>query len=493
MRRFWSAFLTIGFILYLPATTLPSEDAPTETQAQQLLQKHRAFVGWQLGDGTFRTMRIAGTVTDKKGKKLEDVAYSRAGLAFQETRTMLDQDNITSHRGFTGSVFWQCHTSGFTVPVFGEAAKRLASYTMLMEEGTTGLPATLRGNKNVDGKDLPVVRVTMVNGDPIDLYVDPSTGAYVKAVIDPDGGFETTYHILSYSDVASGKKMIGSYRIDESDDVHTNVTFDPNAVVTNDELHPPKPTANWAFFSDQPVPIRLTYDRILVDATVNGVKGTFILDTGSDAIRLDDRFADRAKVPVLKGSSDVFSFYGTSKERVRSVTEMNFGNAALQNVLVYSEDFERYGYRGLDAKGYAGLLGADFFAGAIVKLDVYDSKMTIVDPNTDLSATTGLPVFVDLSGGELSVPMTLDGATTVNALLDTGNPGDILFSYDLVKKHEPFNPQTLALGPIRYSVGSWIGCCIGANYALLGYDFLKHFDYVFDYPHGRIFLTPNKN
>lgn len=457
------------------------------------MRLHREFVGWQLGDGTFTTMRIAGTVTDKKGKKLEDIAYSRAGLAFQETRTMLDQDNISSHSGFTGSIFWQCNASGFTVPVYGEAAKALASYTMLMEEGTSGLPATFRGNKNVDGKDLPIVRVTMLNGDPIDLYVDPATGAYVQAVVDPSGAFETTYHILSYSDVATGKKMVGSYRIDGSDDVYANVKFEPNSAVTSQELHPPKPTASWTFLSDQPVPIRLTHDRILVDATVNGVKGTFILDTGSDAIRLDDRFADRAKVPVLKGSSDAFSLYDTYKERVRSVTEMNFGNAALQNVLVYSEDFERFGYRGLDAQGYAGLIGADFFAGAIVKLDVYDSKMTIVDPNSDLSSATGLPVFVDLSEGELTVPMTLDKSTMVNALLDTGNPGGILFSYDLVKKHEPFNPQTLTLGPIRYTVGSWLGCCMGADYALLGYDFLKHFDYVFDYPHGRIFLTPNKN
>ncbi|HKU81858.1 MAG TPA: retropepsin-like aspartic protease [Candidatus Tumulicola sp.] len=458
-----------------------------------MLQKHRQFVGWQLGDGTFRTMRVAGTVTDKHGKKLEDVAYSRSGLAFQETHTMLDQDNITSHSGFTGSVFWQCHITGFTVPVYGEAAKALASYTMLMEEGTSGLPATFRGDKNAGGRDVPVVRVTMLNGDPIDLYVDPATGAYVEAVVDPEGAFETTYHILSYADVSPGKKMIGSYRIDDSDDVHANVKFAPNAPVSDEELHPPKPTASWSFFSDQPVPIRLTYDRILVDATVNGVKGTFILDTGSDAIRLDDRFADRAKVPVLKGTSGASSLYGTVKERVRSVTEMNFGNAALQNVLVYSEDFERFGYRGLDAQGYAGLIGADFFAGAIVKLDVYGSKMTIVDPNTDLSATTGIPIFVDLSDGELTVPMTLDKSMTVNALLDTGNPGGILFSYDLVKKHEPFNPQTLALGPIRYTVGSWIGCCMGVDYALLGYDFFKHFDYVFDYPHGRIFLTPNKN
>src|SRR5262249_61352230 len=100
----------------------------------------------------------------------------------------------------------------------------------------------------------------------------------------------------------------------------------------------------------------------------------FILDTGSDVIRLDDRFADRAKVEVLKGSSSAETVYDTVKERVRSVSEIDFGNASLQNVLVYSQNFERWGYTGLDAQNYAGLIGSDLFDGAIVKLDVYDSK-----------------------------------------------------------------------------------------------------------------------
>jgi hypothetical protein len=223
------------------------------------------------------------------------------------------------------------------------------------------------------------------------------------------------------------------------------------------------------------------------------VKGTFILDTGADSIYLNDNFADRAKVEVLKGTADVASVYGTTNDRLRRAATMNFGNSTLQNVLVYSENFEAGDSSGLDAKGYAGLIGADFFAGAIVKLNVYDSTMSILDPSTDLSAMKGLPIFVDLSDGKLTVPMTLDKTTMVNAVLDTGNPSDILFSDQLEKKHFPFNPQVLTLGPIQYTIGAWETCCMGANYALLGFDFLKHFDYVFDYPHGRMFLTPNKN
>ncbi len=493
MKRFCSFILALGFVCIMSVPAVRAEEQQVDPQAQQLLQKHRAYVGWQFGDGTFRTMRIASTVTDRKGEKLQDVAFSSAGLAFHETDTMIKRSSVTIHSGFTGSVFWQSFENGFTIPIFGEAAKVMASTTMLLQEGTTGLPATFQGNKNVDGKQYPVVRVTMVFGDPIDLYIDPTTGAYVKAVIDPDGANETTYHIVSYSDVVPGKKMVASYRIDDSDDVYTNNKFEPNTDVKNEELHPPQATASWTFSSDQPVPITMTHDRILVDATVNGVKGTFILDTGAESIFLNDNFADRAKVEVMKGTTEVASVYGTTKDRLRKAAEINFGNATLHNALVYSENFESDDSSGLDAKGYAGLIGSDFFAGAIVRLNIYDSTMSILDPSTDLSAMKGLPIFLDLSDGDLTVPMTLDKSAKVNAILDTGNPSDILFSDQLEKKHFPFNPQMLTLGPIQYTIGAWETCCMGGNYALLGFDFLKHFDYVFDYPHGRMFLTPNKN
>jgi hypothetical protein len=244
MKRLYSILLAFAFVLTTSATTVRAEEQQTDAQAQQLLQKHHAYVGWQLGDGTFRSMRIASTVTDKKGDKLEDGTFSSSGLAFHETDTMLKRSNIAIHSGFTGSVFWQCFENGFTMPIYGEAAKMMASYTMLMQEGTSGLPGTFQGNKNVDGKSYPVVRVTMVFGDPIDVYIDAATGAYVKAVIDPDGPYETTYHIVSYGDVVSGKKMIASYRVDDSDELNTNVKFEPNADVTAEELHPPKATAS---------------------------------------------------------------------------------------------------------------------------------------------------------------------------------------------------------------------------------------------------------
>jgi hypothetical protein len=470
-----------------------------DPQAQALLAKHRAFVGWQFGDGTFGTMRITGDVTDEKGAETASFVELSSGLLYNNAYTDLKRDNVTERNGFTGNLFWETDYAGFTTPVYGDYAKFLASFTMLEREGTTELTSSFIGDKTVDGKSVGVVRVTLANGYPIDLYVDPATGAYVKAVIDPDGAYETTYHIRSYADVLPGKKMMASFTIDDDKRVYAYTKFEPNVPVTSEDLHPPAPTASWTFGSGAPFPIKVTHERLLVDATVNGVKGRFILDTGADSIYLDDRFADRANATVLRGSGTAYSLYGEVKTRTRSVKTITFGDATLQNVLVFSQDFEKDYYRGLDASGYDGLIGFDLFAGAIVRLNVYDATMAILDPTTDLSAEKGLPITVDLSQGVPAIPMTLNKTIAANALLDTGNPGIIFFGADLITKHnfKVFNGcgniDSLAIGPIVYTDESACQYGMAADDMLLGFDFLKHFDFVFDYPHGRMFIRPNKN
>lgn len=491
----WLAVAVLAAAGVARSATAVSQDA----QAQALLAKHRAYVGWQFGDGTFKSMRITGEVTDEQGEKTERFTLLSKGLVYHDVYTEIKLANVTSHAGFTGNLFWRSDFNGFTTPIYGERAKFLASFTLLQQEGTTELPASFVENKTVDGKSVGVVRVTLENGAAIDLAVDPQTGAYVQATIDPDGANETTYHILSYHDILPGKRMMSGYRIDDGKRIYTFDNFEPNVAVSDADLHPPAPTAAWSFGSADSFPITLTPNRILIDGTVNGVKGRFILDTGATAIALDETFADRAKVETLKGKSEAATMYGMIPTRARRAATIAFAGSTLHNVLVFSEDFRRHDYRGLDRLGYDGLIGYDLFAGAIVKLDLYGSKMALLDPAGDLSGTHGLPLLVDLSAGVPAIPMTLNKKIAVNALLDTGNPGVVFYGPDLVRKRHLKifagcgNIESLTIGPITYAGQEACEWGFAADNMLLGYDFLKHFDYVFDYPHGVIYMTPNKN
>lgn len=498
MLRALFALVRVLFAMTLLAAS-PAQPPNDDTQAETLLAKHRAYVGWQFGDGTFKSMRILGDVTNEKGEPTNSFVSLSRGLLVHDTYTMLAHGNVTEHTGFTGSVFWSADSNGFTTPIYGGYAKYLASSAVLGLEGTTELPATYRGETTIGGKAIAIVRVTLKNADAIDLYEDPATGAYVQATVDPGGAYEKVLHIVAYAEAMPGKKMISAYRIGNDPELHTYRSFEPNAPVSDADLHPPAPAASWTFGDPKPVPLSLHRSRILIEATINGVKGRFILDTGATAIVLDDQFAQRAGASVIGGPGEASTFYGKVRTQTRRVATIAVGGSTLHNVFVDSEDFRAHDYRGLDGEGYDGLMGYDLFAGAIVKLDIYQATLTLLDPARDLADTSGVPFRVDLSRRIPIIPMTVNTAVPVETILDTGNPGVAFLSYDLARRYNlrlgsPIcgNIQMLEVGPIKYSGQSVCLDNFGGD-MLVGYDFLKHFDYVFDYPHGRLYLTPNKN
>jgi hypothetical protein len=52
----------------------------------------------------------------------------------------------------------------------------------------------------------------------------------------------------------------------------------------------------------------------------------------------------------------------------------------------------------------------------------------------------------------------------------------------------------ISVGPFHYTGTE---ACESRNWdlhqGLIGYDFLKHFDYIFDYPHGVMYMNPHKD
>ncbi len=109
-------------------------------------------------------------------------------------------------------------------------AKFRLSYALLMNEGTNDLKGDdAAAPVTVDGKRLASVRLEVPHADPIDVDIDPDSGAYVGRSIDPGGDHETTVRILSYTDVLPGKKMIGSFRIGDDAAERTAYTkIEPN-------------------------------------------------------------------------------------------------------------------------------------------------------------------------------------------------------------------------------------------------------------------------
>ncbi len=512
--------LIAGWIV-LPAS------ASADDTAAALLAKHTAYIGWAFGDGTFKTMRFVTHGTSASGALVSAWSTVETGPIYRIQET--ERGGLTYNAGYTGQVFWESDENGFTRPDYSDHRKFEISRYALFNEATAQLTGTLQSQATIDGAAYSVVRVQPPNGDAIDLYVDPQTGAYRRAVIDPGGSYEATYEIKNYAEGLPGKRYISEYRTGVTD--YKITKFEANAAVDPSDFHPPAQQASWEFANPAPFHVDVKPHAVFVNATVNGVPGRFILDTGAFDILLTNAFADRAHLSTITTGETSGFGPDTLKTRYRRVDKLVIGGNTLSNVIVstggldFVEDEERAD----------GLIGFPLMAGATVHLNTGDKTMTIADPSTaSIDQSAGVPLRVDLSDQVPVVPMTIDGRVTVNAVLDLGSGGTVAMSPQLVsKRHIPMlasngmylsqrdpdsgtavesylqshievmgvgGPEiescstvsSIALGPINYQ-GTY-ACTspsITGDNIIVGYDFLKNFDLLFDYHDGILVLKPH--
>ena len=494
---------------------LPPPSAAAGDDAAALLAKHQAYVGWHIGDGVVKTLRATGTVT-RDGKVAQTITLLRFGIAMRST--YVDDQGFASASGFTGRVYWTSGSNGFTLQPVGEVIRYLYDREALSGELTSEMTPQLLRHEQVDGADTAVLRLTSQVGFPMDVYVDPATGAYRRAVIDPDGKYATTLNGIGYTEV-DGKRFLTTYHFGDSKYIVSYTKVELNVPgLALDELHPPKQTATWTF-AEGPTPVELIVGQnpaIYVDLVMNGVRGRFILDTGAGATVVVDSFARKIGAKPI-GTSAIIGVTGTARANLFRVDTIAVGQSVLHDVVVSSglyEEFKNY-------QDAVGIIGFDLLAGAIVDLDLDANTLRVYDPSRVApDQTKGIIVHADLSNHLIRVPMKLNDKYDVNATLDSGNAGNVLFSSDLVNRdHMPFlvDPSqigsarygrgvsgavvieycgklsSLQLGPINYRpVPACESTYETRNDILVGLDFMKSFNYVFDYPDGIVMMTPRK-
>jgi hypothetical protein len=511
-------------ILLLAALSVFIPVSARADDAAALLAKHKAFAGWQFGDGSLRSMIVDSKMTNSSNVTVYTEHDMRLGLAERVTRT--GKDGATSDSGFTGRVFWATNHNGFTYPTLG-SEKFAVAQSIIFNEVSTGLPGAFRGTQTIDGSIYDVVRVQASKADAIDLYVDPQTGAYRRAVIDPGGSEEATLDILAYSEIAPGKKIISQWKWRNSKYSHAVTHAVANAELTPDELHPPQQTAKWSFASGEPIPLHVRTgdpwagDRQnhrlrgwFVDAIIDGVKGEFMIDTGADGIVLNSAFVGRLH-PKRIGTAYAYGVGGSVKSDIERVDRVQIGGNTLHNVYVNEDRLD-------DDPNYGGLIGFDLFAGAIVSLDLDNGQLTLFDPsNMQPDESKGLTLTVDLTDGQPWLPMSLNKNVPINAMLDSGDLVEVTLAEDLRSKYhvamlvdpdpEHYNlghrlirgvageevmecgtVGSITIGPIDYASppSCFTRTVLSNNQAVVGFDFLQHFNFVFDYSQAKIILIP---
>jgi hypothetical protein len=503
--------------------TVIGADAPPSANA--LLAKHKAYVGWEAGDGG-----VASWVATTTIPVVRPGSAPLVGLVSTEFRRGLDfrtnfprTPPLETTDGANGDRYWRSNINANVVDLAERALRRAVSGNLLSGEGTTlPAPATLRGTAEVDGAPTTIVRIAPATAVPMDLYEDDA-GAYRRVVVDPESSGATTYTIVRYVELAPGKRAIGAYRIGTRDTEYSVAYRRVGMPIEPAAIAPPKPASHWTFDDAQTaIPVEVRHENnndtgsVIVDVTVDGRKGRFILDSGAGGILLFKHFGDDASFTPV-GRTEITGINGgrVQSDLVR-VKELAVGANVLHDVIVERSSGDTF------QKGLDGLIGFDFLAQAIVDVDVAHGAMHIYDP-VKIAPSVGKNAnlfAIDLSNYHIVVPAQVGEPKGAPAHLtvDTGNAIDLLLSDDM-RTHGGVvvlgNGRTrymsgvdgrmnipvpcmlvsaLRLGRFRYpNIDICFGSpsVFGTDGGLLGFGFLQHFDWTFDYPDARLLLTAN--
>ena len=502
--------------------------------ASVLLAKHTQYVGWQAGDPSVQGWNASGMRTN--GHANDTFAEKRSGIAYRDTLTAAG-GRVSIQMGFTGTMLWQSDPNGYLVKQAGTPAQVAYDLNIIRAE-TLGSVSdlTVAGSAQVRGTTTTILTAKPVGAPPVDIYEDPNTGAFLQAIIDPNGPARTVVSIDAYAEVAPGKKAVSQWTVGSAQYTLTSISA---AHVADAELIAPQPTATWTF-GDQSVPVDL-FDlsagsqryQPRVNLTVNGITGVFVLDTGTQSIVLFGDFAGRAGITAIDGA-DFSPFSGNPRYQGYGLVQtLTAGNSTMHNVIVD---------RIADPNNHiAGLLGYDFYAGVIAEIDISSHRMQLYNPASvqPTVPSGGFAFPLDLTSHRPVIGMRLSGKAYGFPYFSTGEPYFMLLSQHLRESGavsasdmstEHFNPSSgrsgylgtaiesdpVQLGYSDYTGAYGVGNCVllhealigpyryqspplcfvgsgvfGEDSGAIGNDFLRHFDWTIDYPDAKFVLTPN--
>jgi aspartyl protease family protein len=110
------------------------------------------------------------------------------------------------------------------------------------------------------------------------------------------------------------------------------------------------------------VRLKSSGNALLVEASVNGIAGAFLLDTGASFVSITKTFANKAKIPVNAESQVMLqSANGLTSGLLATANVINVGDAYAAYVPVVISDDTKL-VRANDPDNVVGLLGMSFLS-----------------------------------------------------------------------------------------------------------------------------------
>ena len=425
---------------------------------------------------------------------------------------------FTTMRGSIGGKAWHQTENGATVLEDPEPVQSAAPES----------PSVLTRISNP--RDLWIVTSTPRNGTTHTVSYDPRDLAIVREATTRGNHFSS----IDYDDFRpwnGGKRRAWhAHGVDDRGNAFVRtVTRDDvaPAIADADFAIPPNRRALVEFPSgvnQVTLPAKVENGRIHVTVDVDNNPLTFVLDTGASGIVFDAQAAKDLKLPSYGSRALTVAGTFTSSEVIAPVVRV--GSIVMRDVAMTTAPLdEREG-----STRVVGLLGFDFIAGAVLRIDYIDpGSVTAIRPSIftpPLLATSAMPIRLNHQ-----VPVVRVGvgdSFSDDMIVDTGAEAPVLFFDRFIKAHPsavldrgfdaPFDPtQNVMFGvggavqivPLRIASFTFADLDF-RNYlvlraqdagafndsrddGLLGALFLRFYTLYVDYPDRKLYFEPNEN
>jgi hypothetical protein len=491
--RVWCSFFLLCLAI-ASAIAVRADDLP---DAATLLARVDTAHG-TLPDNVRATVRGTGTNGD-----VVETTF-RFGLDIRRIHAV---GSIGTESGTSGGTDWQRTANGLTVANEPDPTPA---------PGASPTPAAVVTRSSTP--DAYVISRLDASGYGTRTFIDPATSHIIRSeTIDARGTATTTYQ-----DYATYGKTTVAHRwtVDDTRDAsHMSYELREYAIgaATADDVAIPSNRDIVAFpFGVTQVTIPATFDngKINVHASLAGHPCDFALDTGASAIFITPELAHDVGLKTFNPQRSTVNA-GAYEARQAIVPVLRVGQLELHDVVVDVAPMPK----GISVKG---LLGFDFLAELGVRIDYERQTVTAVRGATFVPPADKNLIALDVRFGTLQ-PMTsatFDGAPANRIIIDTGGAGTILLFKHFTREHpevfhhpapgmgtyiagvggfvdvDGWRMQNIRLGPVAftnftvYRVESKDSYAVNED-GLIGYDMLRNFTLVLDYPDGRIFLTQN--
>ncbi len=493
-------FLAAGLALACAGPCAADDLTPLD-----IFAKHAAAVGYSLSSGAKPYVREMKVASNADGiARTWTYVLKQAGAFYRVDYT---ENGRRSAEGFDGHGFWHSDINGNIEYDIGDARPYDVTAGVLQAEG---FDATLAPEMRNPTEQDYVVRVHPKSGATADVYFNKTTFLEDREVIAPEngGGGET---FKQYE--RQGPVMLATQR-ESGETVYTMTKFQWDAPLTADDFSAPPRRSFMTFPQSGKTTVSFDDDKdsgIIIEATVNGIKGRFLLDTGAGGTYFGTAFASRAGLTPLDATSTI-GIGGASKDHYAKIASLQIGDSNVK-------DF--YGIiTGAKLVGFDGLFGYDVLSQAVCAIDFDKHTVTFADPAMFREPSDVGAVVIGLDDGSPQIQATLDQKAQVFMDIDTGddtsmtftrafvdkNPGIVAKSYDMTsvgvggfESGYLGSLSELDFGPFKF-YGLEADVLLGfrgfsANkdvQGLVGYQLLKRFNMTFDYAANRMYLALNK-